>query len=1089
MEYDVFQYLHNTLDKTDICFSKLYAKILENVAMNLKGEHLDVALRCFMKKLHNRLYSNGYFTKVFGKILLKLNEELLPYVLQCLMDGLEYKNKYIRQECAKLLGTFSMKWNQVQLNSAFKCLMNRLNENAHWTYMNSIEKILLRLEEEYLDTAFQCLIDGLDNYKQSIRNVCVNLLAVSSMKWNETQLNKLLMELITKVSKDRNKHVRYSCAKAIQKLLSYLDNKQINEAFGYLIHGLKDKDKNIQSSCTESLGKITDKLNKIQLNISFQCLMKRLNNKNEDMLVRMSCAESLGIIAMKLNETQLNDALICLMDKLSDENENGFVQKYCAYSIGKINDNICIIVSLKQSLETVLTKFNEKRFNDTLMLLFNGLKDKNEYVCLDYVNELEIFLLKLNGQQWSTAFKVLIDGLNDKHECVCHLCAKVIEKVALKLDQKQIDEAFNNLLCFNHKDYYVRYLLMRTFRALALKLDERKLDKILECLLNALNDRDTFVYYESFVTKLNDKQLYLLTKYRLQDVSTTKKKKSKLIDKEYSQQNQLNESKEINNNNDIGLKLLAFGVMIYSPRIQFNLSYDKNIINSDAFKTLLQYCNKQAIQWGLPIEQRWNVDDEIPLPFCTKFLNTNKHKDRYNIVCESTRSGDMSQLKSALRHHHININDAFNEHGHAPLALALHYKHWDIARYCIQQGAWIDVRGGAFNEATPQTPVEYIVKNIIESDKVDKNEYLEMVNMGKWILRQRTIHPMKQIEYTIDYVKDKLIDEYGLSKVIDDKSYETLLLEGAAFLLGENQTELKDLLINNSLLYWGASRNIIYIKPEDCKKQRFDEGWHPIPFLAFRIFLLFEICVRLKREKRNLVELPKNTTFEQIYEKGVRELQVQLTTYWDYLTIETFENKCPELIEDWSWSVVDRLMTLKPISSNGYCEMSLMVGHCVYLSLCKTSKLILVRIDNRWMKTVPSNTPHPKNGDILIQPYLVAYFQLNGSKINKNKLWLKEYIKNAIILKNEKSKKSMRHLYCSDKRSHNDFPLREGSLPLIVKEWPYRPIQKDTNNCYLRNHNVGCRIRLGNAIYRWFHDQEIKSSVFYAKNYSAAVQK
>ncbi|ETO10960.1 hypothetical protein RFI_26416, partial [Reticulomyxa filosa] len=202
---------------------------------------------------------------------------------------------------------------------------------------------------------------------------------------------------------------------------------------------------------------------------------------------------------------------------------------------------------------------------------------------------------------------------------------------------------------------------------------------------------------------------------------------------------------------------------------------------------------------------------------------------------------------------------------------------------------------------------------------------------------------------TIDYVKDKLIDEMKI------------------------KTELKDLLINNSLLYWGASRNIIYIKPEDCKKQRFDEGWHSTPFLAFRIFLLFEICVRLKREKRKSVELPKNTIFEQIYEKGVRELQVQLTTYWDCLTIETFENKYPELIDDWSRNVVDRLMTLKPISSNGYCEMNLVVGHkdhCVYLSLCKTSKLILVRIDNRWVETVPSNTSHPKNENGLIQPYL-----------------------------------------------------------------------------------------------------------------------
>ncbi|ETN97797.1 hypothetical protein RFI_39729, partial [Reticulomyxa filosa] len=145
--------------------------------------------------------------------------------------------------------------------------------------------------------------------------------------------------------------------------------------------------------------------------------------------------------------------------------------------------------------------------------------------------------------------------------------------------------------------------------------------------------------------------------------------------------------------------------------------------------------------------------------------------------------------------------------------------------------------------------------------------------MCKWILKQRTIYPMKQIEYAIDYVKDKLIDEDGVSKVIDNTSYETLLLEGATFLLGENQKGLKDILMNKNLLYWGASRNVKSIEPENREKQRFNEGWHPIPFLALRIFLLFEICVRLKRDGRSHPELPRNITFEQVYEKGVRELQ------------------------------------------------------------------------------------------------------------------------------------------------------------------------------------------------------------------------
>ncbi|ETO08118.1 hypothetical protein RFI_29272, partial [Reticulomyxa filosa] len=50
------------------------------------------------------------------------------------------------------------------------------------------------------------------------------------------------------------------------------------------------------------------------------------------------------------------------------------------------------------------------------------------------------------------------------------------------------------------------------------------------------------------------------------------------------------------------------------------------------------------------------------------------------------------------------------------------------------------------------------------------------------------------------------------------------------------------------------------------------------------------------------------------------------------------------------------------------------VVHCIYF----------MRVDDRWIDTVPSNTPHPKNG-ALIQSYLVAYFKSTGLDIDKNK--------------------------------------------------------------------------------------------------------
>ncbi|ETN99956.1 hypothetical protein RFI_37511, partial [Reticulomyxa filosa] len=194
-------------------------------------------------------------------------------------------------------------------------------------------------------------------------------------------------------------------------------------------------------------------------------------------------------------------------------------------------------------------------------------------------------------------------------------------------------------------------------------------------------------------------------------------------------------------------------------------------------------------------------------------------------------------------------------------------------------------------------------------------EYLDAIDMCKWILNQRTIYPMERIKYTIDYIKDKLIDKDGVIKMVDEENYEKLWEEGVTFLLRVNQTELKEILIKDNLLYWAAGRN-------NSIKKKFDEGWDQFSFLIFRIFFF--------------IGLPKRMTFEQVYEKGIKELQGSIDN----------------LLGQMSRFVMYRLMNLKPCN-----EMSLMNGE-------------------------------------LIQPYLVAYFKSNDLNIDENKEWLKEYITN-----------------------------------------------------------------------------------------------
>ncbi|ETN99827.1 hypothetical protein RFI_37640, partial [Reticulomyxa filosa] len=312
--------------------------------------------------------------------------------------------------------------------------------------------------------------------------------------------------------------------------------------FGYLISGFKDKNKNVQCLCAKSLGKIVEKLNRIQLNIAFQCVIKKLNDKNEDILVRMSSAESIGNIAVKLSQTQLNDALQCLVDGLNDEQENGFVRKYCAYSIKgllmKLNGIDENTLSLRQPLETTLTIFKKNQFNNTFMPLFNEFKHARS-IDSDCVKELEKFLWRSNGQQFNSAFKVLADGLKGKNGHVRYLCARVIEKIASKLNEKQMDEVLEYLLFgLNH---YTPFCFSSS----------------IDDILSNFNDKQLYLFTKCYSQILKkDKKAVEILSYMTENMwQRVEKEKRKLIDKKYTQQNQLNGNKEMNNLNDIHMEI------------------------------------------------------------------------------------------------------------------------------------------------------------------------------------------------------------------------------------------------------------------------------------------------------------------------------------------------------------------------------------------------------------------------------------------------------------------------------------------------------------------------------------------------------
>ncbi|ETO02529.1 phosphorylase [Reticulomyxa filosa] len=1047
----------------------LCARLLAEISVKVDEKQRGYIFNCLFSGLNDCSKDiRQLCEKLLEKIPARLNKIQLDNAFSYFINGLtKHGQDIVRQYCATALGNLSVKWDQEQLENITNCLMDILtkknDKSVRWACERTLGITLERINQKKLEITFEYLMNELKNTKQYIRKSYINVLRIIVMKLNQTQLNAFFVDLVMNESKNENGRTRYLCTQITQKmlLLRFNEIQWSENIFNYFMNGLLgDPDKNVQYVCAESLGKLATKWDNQQFDNIYYCLINKFQDDNEDGLVRIACAESLGAMSKRMCQQQFDDTFKCLIKEFNN-NENTIVHKYCVDSLEVLlvrlrddfkdlhseleeDEDRDVCASSTQSLEALVMILKNKRLNTILISFINGLKDDNESIRLHCSEELVKIFIQLHGKQLDDVFNSLANGCNDKNRDVRSSCRKAFEMMSMKLNNEQLNDAFKCLInIFNNEDDHIHDACANTLQEIAFQWKKKQIDCVFDCLVYELTTKDCNVCSSCanalgmIVMRLNDKQLCSLIKGLLKKkltcaqrgvdmilqamtndiwkrfiMSVLKEKKNKknekrkqLTENEQIASNQKNEKKEI--------QLLTFALLIYTPRIQLNVD--------DTFTGLICWCNKQAMKWGFPIEQKWTNFDSISYPSLDNLSNGSQYNDTYPIIHEAIESNDISQIERALGYY-ININNV--------LQLAIRNKNWNIVRYCIEKGAWIDI---TFDIIKPLTPLQYIIKlsdkrkKIKDNNNESEKKNLEMVEMCKWILKKRTNFPMKQIEYAIDYVKDKLIDEDDQTS--NDESDEKLLQEGASFLLGMSPTQLQEGLDSNSV-YWTNTQSIESIKHNNTNKKQ----WDPIPFLIYRIFLLFEICVKLKQQGTININLPKHTTFEQIYEKGTKELQTQLTTYWDYNTTKILQHKYPELIDEWSWNIVDRVMNLKPMSLNECCEISLIVGYKdykFYLSLCKTSTSILIRLDNRWMGTVPLNTPHLKkvisingNNYEAIQPYLVAFFPCDSSNIEQNKEWLKNYIKYAIELRNSDSTESMEHLYGNVSKPHSVLPLK-----------------------------------------------------------------
>ncbi|ETO36558.1 hypothetical protein RFI_00502 [Reticulomyxa filosa] len=194
---------------------------------------------------------------------------------------------------------------------------------------------------------------NLKHDEQHVRKSCVDLLAVTSMEWSQTQLDYFIKYLIKNGSTD-DKEVFCSYEQAIQKLvqLQLTSDEKPDGVFGHLKEMLDSEF--FLHSYTKFIGEITIKLDETQL----ECLIKKLNDKNKDSSVRISCAKSLGAIAINLkkgqaNVSQLKDIINVLMNSMDDEEE--VWSNHCAYMFQEL------LLQLKKDTEEqirMLQQFN-----------------------------------------------------------------------------------------------------------------------------------------------------------------------------------------------------------------------------------------------------------------------------------------------------------------------------------------------------------------------------------------------------------------------------------------------------------------------------------------------------------------------------------------------------------------------------------------------------------------------------------------------------------------------------------------------------------------------------------------------------------
>ncbi|ETO08121.1 hypothetical protein RFI_29269, partial [Reticulomyxa filosa] len=194
---DILDYLMRGINnqKQYICVSSI--KLLIEIVMKLHLTQLNAAFKFLMnglkqKKQHVFKVCSGLLVEMSMKwhqtqlnkifmdirylcvqaiqrlLSLELNFKQVDNAFNYLLNGLTDVAKGVQSVCVETLGSASMKWNKMQLNITFQCLLSRFNNKSEdilvrMSCAESLGRIAIKMDSMQLDCTLKCLKNGLSD--------------------------------------------------------------------------------------------------------------------------------------------------------------------------------------------------------------------------------------------------------------------------------------------------------------------------------------------------------------------------------------------------------------------------------------------------------------------------------------------------------------------------------------------------------------------------------------------------------------------------------------------------------------------------------------------------------------------------------------------------------------------------------------------------------------------------------------------------------------------------------------------------------------------------------------------------------------